>query len=288
MPNLKIRSMVVAPKDHVLFAADLSQAESWVVAHLANEPRMIKALKFGDIHTETAGALFFDDKFCNHTWIKQGKDKRWLCEACKSEVVDTSRYVGKQNNHSNSYGIEPPRMAQTINKQSDKPPYVTVTVGQCKVYQDKWHGFYPNVRGKYWADVQEQLQRNRTLTTFYGRERTFYGQWGKELFKEGYAHIPQSTVADHFNGAMSPTTGADGGLRKVYKEFVNKGACRVTNQSHDSLIAEIHKDLLSEVGSGILACLLRPMVINNMEFTIPVDAEVGDRWGELESWKAAA
>lgn len=280
--------MVVSPEDHYLFALDLSQAETWIVGHLADEPRMIKALKFGDIHTETAGALFFDDKFCAHTWIKQGKDKRWLCELCNSEITDTSRYVGKQNNHSNSYGIEPPRMSQTINKQSDKPPYVTVTVNQCKVYQDKWHGFYPNVRAKFWAEVQEQLYRNRTLKTFYGRERTFYGQWGKELFKEGYAYIPQSTVADHFNGAVSPVIGVEGGLRKVYREFVKTGACRITNQSHDSLLAEVHKNIINEIAPAIIDCFLRPIVINDMEFTIPVDAEYGERWGELEPWKKAA
>lgn len=288
MPNLKIRSQVVAPKDHYLFQVDLAQAESWVTAHLADEPRMIKALKFGDLHVETAGALFFDDKFCNHTWIKQGKDKRWLCESCNSEIVDTTRYIGKQNNHANGYGQEPPQMTRTINKQSDKPPYVTVTLNQCKLYQSKWHGFYPNIQNRFWASVQEQLNRNRTLTTFYGRERTFYAQWGKELFKEGYAYIPQSTVADHFNGAVSPVTGVKGGLREIYKQFVRTGAIRVTNQSHDSLIAEVHKDLLSSVGPAILGLLKRPIVINDMEFTIPVDAEYGERWGELETWKEAA
>lgn len=289
MPNLKIRSQVHAPKDHVLFQADLSQAESWVVAHLANEPRMIKALKFGDIHVETAGALFFDDKFCNHTWIRlKTADKQWHCEACNSIIVDTSRYIGKQNNHANSYGMEAPRQAQVINKQSDKPPYVTVTVAQCRVYQAKWHGFYPNIQNRFWTSIQEQLNRNRTLTTFYGRERMFFGQWGKELFKEGYAHIPQSTVADHFNGAVSPILGIEGGLRLVYNRYVTTGACRITNQSHDSLIAELHKDLVSEIGAGIIACLKRPMVINECEFTIPVDAEVGERWGELEPFKESA
>lgn len=286
--GVKIRSQVVAPKDHYIFSADLSQAETWIVGHLANEPRMIKALKYGDIHVETAGALFFDDKYCNHTWIKQGKDKKWLCEACGSEIVDTSRYIGKQNNHANSYGMEAPRQAQVINKQSDKPPYVTVTVAQCRVNQTKWHGFYPNIQARFWADIQRQLNINRTLTTFYGRERVFYGQWGKELFKEGYAYIPQSTVADHFNGAVSPELGIEGGLRLIHKKLVTKGAIKITNQSHDSLMCEVHKDLTNEVGSVILECLSRPIVLNDLEFTIPVDAEYGERWGELEPWKMAA
>ena len=288
MPQIKIRSQVHAPKDHYIFSTDLAQAESCVTAHLANEPRMIKALKFGDLHVETAGALFFDQMFCNHTWTKQGKDKRWLCEACNSEITETSRYIGKQNNHANGYGQGPPQMTRTINKQSDKPPYVTVSTPQCRIYQSKWHGFYPNIRNRFWSSVQEQLNRNRTLTTFYGRERTFYGQWGKELFKEGYAYIPQSTVGDHFNGAVSPTLGIKGGLREVHKQFVRKGAIKITNQSHDSFLSEIHKSLLSEVAPAILALLARPIVINDMEFTIPVDAEYGERWGELETWKNAA
>lgn len=287
MPNLKIRSQAVAPKNHILFAADLSQAESWVVGHLANEPRMINALKTGDVHTETAGALFHDDKFCDHKWEKKKevKEKIFICNKCFNEIVETARYVGKQNNHANSYGMEAFRQAQVINKQSDKPPFVTVTVAQCKVYQDKWHRFYPNIQNRFWSYVQDCLNRNRTLTTFYGRERIFYGQWGKELFKEGYAYIPQSTVADHFNGAVSSILPVVGGLREIDRRFVKTGAIRITNQSHDSLIAEIHKDLTSEVAPAILSLLKRPIVINDMEFTIPVDAEYGERWGELEAWK---
>jgi hypothetical protein len=51
MPKLKIRSIIRAKPNHLLLAFDLSQAESWVVAYLANEPRMKKALMYGDINT---------------------------------------------------------------------------------------------------------------------------------------------------------------------------------------------------------------------------------------------
>jgi len=95
--KLKLRSMVRAKPGQLLANFDLSQAESWVVAYLANEERMKDALANGDIHTETAGnALFFANTPCDHLafprfWRKDGK--QWKCEACSSIITEAMRYT---------------------------------------------------------------------------------------------------------------------------------------------------------------------------------------------------
>lgn len=266
MPKYKLRSMVVAPPSKLLISCDLSQAETWVVAWLANEPNMKHFLLNSDIHVETA-ISFFNKLF--------------------AEIIVEERYIGKQNNHANSYGMGPDRQAQVINKRSDQPPYVTVSVAQCKIYQKKWHELYPNVR-RWHDEIKYTLSsQGNTLITPYGRRRVFFAQWGSGLWKEAYAHIPQSTVSDHFHGCVQPELGIEGGLLGVYKNICNSEILLI-NDSHDSCMLEVPYDSALEIGERVRAQLKRPVVINGESVTIPVDLEIGERWGELEKVKKVA
>ena len=259
--------MICAPKGKLLISCDLSQAETWVVAWLADERNMKHFLLTSDIHTETAIG-FFDKSF--------------------ADIITEERYIGKQNNHANSYGMGPERQAEIINKQSDQPPYVTVSLAQCKGYQSTWHSLYPNIKSVYHQGIQETLSRNNMkLVTPYGRERTFFERWGKELFKQAYAHVPQSTVSDHFHGCVQPELGISGGLLEVYKNICTHEILLV-NDSHDSCMLEVPAESATEIGERVRATLYRPVVINGEEVTIPVDLEVGERWGEMTKIKRAA
>ena len=258
----KLRSMIAAPKGKRLIACDLSQAETWVVAWLAEEVNMKHFLLTSDIHTETACALFAKPK---------------------EDIIIEERYIGKQNNHANSYGMGPERQAQIINKRSDQPPYVTVAVSQCKRYSAEWHGLYTGIR-VWHGTIKQQLSKNMTLTTPYGRRRVFFERWGEPLWKSAYAHIPQSTVSDHFHGCVQPELGIRGGLLEVYKTICTP-EIRLVNDAHDSCMLEVPSECAIEIGERVRSTLCRPVVINGEEVTIPVDLEIGERWGELEKVK---
>lgn len=278
--------MIRALPGHELLAFDLSQAESWVVAYLANEPNMKKALKFGDIHSQTAVALFHEDKtFCDHKWKSGEKDSKvCISEAgCGVIILYDERYLGKKSNHASAYGMQPPRQAEVINAESDKPPFVTVTVAQTTKMNKAWHDYY-NIKS-WWQGIQDELSATRTLVTPYGRRRTFFAAWGNELFKEAYAYIPQSTVADHFNGAIHPQLGIAGGFRELHRRHVRKGFYQIINHAHDSVLLHIPKPVSDDLIGEIRSIIERPMVVNNEEFTIPVDGERGERYGELEKIK---
>lgn len=277
--KIYIRSMICAGLGKQIIAFDLSQAESWVVAHLANEPNMKRALRDGDIHTETAGsALFYPHVGCPHVWDKNTQ----TCLLCSRQIIKTERYVGKRYNHASSYRMGPERAAQVINKDSDKPPYFTVTVKQSREFSKAWHNYY-NLK-PWWSEIEAKLSATRTLVTTYGRERTFFAAWGNELFKEATAFDPQSTVADHFNGRVHPIIQQPGGLLTIYRKLVKPYADRrIINQSHDSAMIEFPlTDSVSDLAEQIEKWMLRPMEIKGEQFTIPVDVEVGERWGELE------
>lgn len=289
--KISVRSMYVAPKGKVLVACDLSQAESWIVMGLSGDRNMNYSLLYSDIHTDSAAALFFPDVFCQHVW-KKGADASgndvWDCTlGCGTQIVKTARYIGKRYNHASAYRMKPPRAAQVINKDSDKPPFVTVTMAESKMFSERWHARY-NLK-LWWREIEEQLNNNRTLVTPYGRSRVFFAAWGEELFREATAYVPQSTVADHFNGMLHPELGIEGGLKWIRKRYVlGYPDRRIVNQSHDSAIIECPIGDGEELCQDMMRTLKRPIVIKGVEFTIPVDGEIGPRWGEMEGRKLKA
>lgn len=261
--DTKLRSMIVAPKDHVLIQWDLNQAESWCVAYFANEKTMQTLLKENRFHEHTAAAI----------------------AGCTEEVARLNkdiRYGGKQANHSLAYRMSYLRYIQQVAKNTDGKVILSPREG--KRHVDIWHGLY-KIEG-WWAQLEYDLQaQNRTLTNPYGRPRTYFTQWGKELFKEATAGLPQGTVADHTNGAIQPELGIEGGLLEIHRQLVVTGLCRLINQSHDSGLAEVHKDKAEEVMARGKKLMERPLVINGEQFTIPVSVEIGERWGELKEVK---
>src|SRR5690606_13297796 len=190
MSKFKIRSMFIPTPGYKFLAFDLSQAETWVVAHLSKDPIMIRALKESDIHSVTAAAIYFpSDPNCDH-FIFSKTDKGRLCTGCGRILLETQRYIGKKNNHGNSYRQSPEMSTMSINSESDQPPYVTVTLKEVKSQHKKWHELYRGIK-KWWNQIELNLEHNqRTLTTVYGRKRTFFDQWGPNLFKEATAFEP--------------------------------------------------------------------------------------------------
>jgi hypothetical protein len=294
MKEIKIRSMIVAPKDHVIISADFSQAESWIVMALSKDPKMEKSLKYGDIHTETAAnIILFPNSKCPHTeWnietgfpFKKQPDGSLKCIYSGCVVGSDSRYTGKRLNHGTSYRMGFEKQASVINKDSDKPPYITISLNQSQYYSQNWKRYYANIPGVWWPNIEEQLRINRTITNCYGHRFIHNGNWGDELFRQATAEEPQSTVACHANGVVHPELGIEGGFLSIYKHLLGKGVERITNVSHDSIVVEVVKSIWRDIAGEIYKYLHRPIVCNGQEFTIPVDIEVGERWGELEKVK---
>ena len=254
----KLRSMIVAPPGKTLVMCDLSQAESWIVAFKSGDSQMKYNLMCSDIHTETAAAIH---------------------NVPKSSVTKDQRYTGKRVNHASAYRMSPERFAQVYNKDSPD----SISIKTAKQYNAAWHELYPNIK-QWWVEIEEKLNRNRTLVTVYGRKRMFFQAWGQELFKEATAFEPQSTVADHFNGAYQKEAGVEGGLLYFYKKWIkdNDKGIQIINQSHDSAMVECPVELADDVSLKLARSLHRPIIINGEECVIPVDCEVGPRWGEMK------
>lgn len=260
--KIPIRSMLRASPGKILIAFDFAQAESWVTAYTANCVAMIDALRNGDIHTTTARVLY---------------------DLNPDELpTKDQRYLAKKFNHSFNYGTSPMMIAHMVNVESINPPYLSITTAQARQLHEKMKLLYHEIPA-WWFDVQREIQSSRTLRTPYRRKRTFHGPIGDSLYKEAYSYIPQSTVADHCIGAIQPELGIRGGLLGIYEDFVRtKNSISILNTAHDSVIVECDSGIKDEVLEGCYRLLRRPLQINGEVFTIPVDAEIGERWGCLD------
>lgn len=260
----KIRSMLVAPPRKLLVACDLSQAETWVVAHLSKDPMMKQALLTSDIHTETASAIF---------------------NKLPSAITKEERYTAKRINHASSYRMSPERFTQVYNKDAVELGLPPLSIKTAREYAKVWHSLYLNIKS-WWLDIELQLSKAMTLVTPYGRKRVFFQQWGDELFKEATAYIPQSTVADHFNGFVQKELGVEGGLKEFYKATqISKDRYKIIQQGHDSALIEVFKEDAFDMCQVLMSYLKRPLIINGELFTIPVDGEIGENWGNMEKIK---
>ncbi|MFA6972805.1 MAG: DNA polymerase [Gallionella sp.] len=250
LPPEMLRFLVADP-GCFLYNIDLSQAENRIVAYCAPEPNMIEAFEKGiDIHRQTAGLLF-------------NKPPEEISDDEGSSSIGgglfSERFWGKKSNHSLNYDLGYRSFALVCEIQDNEAKYIV----------ERYHSVYPGVR-QYHAWIRAQLSKNRTITNCLGRKRLFTSRWGDELFKEAYAFIPQSTVADIINAR---------GLAYVMDNPLFQGA-EILNQVHDSLIVQISYETVpvlrhAEILKLLVTSLQQPISFRGREFSIPADTHVG-------------
>jgi DNA polymerase I-like protein with 3'-5' exonuclease and polymerase domains len=252
-----IRSQFRAPAGKSLISIDLSAAESWIVAHLCDDANMKHELQFGDLHSYTARIIF-----------SKGPN----------DIIDplNERYPAKKVNHGSSYRMGASVMTDGINKEGK----ITVSLQQVKRWHERWHETF-SVR-LWWERLDNQLLRNRTLVTTYGRSRTFYGFLNDKLKREATAFEPQSTVADHMRGKIHKELNIPGGILACQKNIFSKtDDILLLANGHDSMLVECPTNIIKEIAEQCISYIRRPLIVNGQEFTIPVDCDVyPERWGE--------
>jgi len=236
---------------HVLYNMDLGQAENRLVAYLGPEPNMISAFELGkDIHAQTAGLIF-------------NKPIELISDEPRSSTLGgglySERFWGKKCNHSLNYDLGYKSFALLLEMNE----------AEARTLVNRYHMVYPGVRN-YHSLIRAKLARGRLLDNPMGRKRLFLDRWGDSLFKEAYAWIPQSTVADIINQR---------GLNYIYYNQDLFAPVDLLNQVHDSIVFQIP---FSVPWSKHAECLLaikrsleQPLYWRGQTFVIPVDTELG-------------
>jgi DNA polymerase-1 len=241
----EVRRAFVADAGWKLVAADYSQVELRVMAHIARDPGLLGAFERGeDIHAATAAAVL---------GIPLG------------QVTKNQRDVAKRVNFGLSYGQSAFGLAQqTGMSQQEAGEFI-------KTYFEK----YPGVR-QYIERTKRQAAEQGYVETLLGRRRYFPGLAQMRGPERGRAereaiNMPiQGTAADIIKIAMI----------RLHRALREKGlqACMLL-QVHDELVLEAPD---AEVAA--IVPLVRQVMSNAFELAAPlkVDVEVGQNWLEME------
>ena len=240
----QIRDAFIAAPGHVLIAADYSQIELRLAAHMADVPELKEAFAQGqDIHSATAIELF-------------GESNR-----------DT-RGKAKTVNFSILYGISRWGLAGRLEISPDEAQALIAR------YFERFPGI-----SDYIADTLEGVRAKGYTETLFGRKTWFPrikapNQNERQGSERAAINAPiQGTSADLIKRAMARMPGAlaDVGLSDV----------KMLLQVHDELVFEAPADKAAAAGEvirAVMAGAAEPM----LKLSVPLEVEIGigKSWGE--------
>ncbi len=239
----RIRQAFIPPDGHRLVAADYSQVELRIMAHLSADAGLLGAFEQGeDIHRATAAEVF-------GTPLEQ--------------VDDEQRRRAKAINFGLIYGMS----AFGLGRQLGIPR------NEAQEYVDLYFARYPGVR-QYMDDTRARAHDTGYVETVFGRRLYLPEINDRNAQRRQYAertaiNAPmQGTAADLIKLAMirigNWLQGTDNGVRMIM-------------QVHDELVFEVPKDAVDEVAATISRLMESD---NPLAVPLLVDVGAGNNWDE--------
>jgi DNA polymerase-1 len=242
----KVRKAFVADSANgwQFLAADYSQIELRILAHLSQEPGLLEAFHKGeDIHDATARAMYGD--------VDVSADQRRIAKILNFGVI---------------YGLGPVGVA----RQTD------LTRKQGQEFIDLYFGKYPGIRD-YIEQVKQSARDTGYAETITGRRRYLpdinAGHPGHRAAAERVSvNMPiQGTAADVIKIAMV----------NISNEIkTQKMRSKMSIQVHDELIFEIAPGELMEMQMMVTTMMPAAM---DLAVPLLVEAKTGPTWGDMDS-----
>ncbi|MNX90611.1 DNA polymerase I [compost metagenome] len=239
----RIRQAFVAPAGYKLLAADYSQIELRIMAHLAQDEGLLDAFRHGrDVHKATAAEVF---------------------GVSLDEVTSDQRRSAKAINFGLIYGMSAFGLAKQLGVERK----------QAQAYIDRYFARYPGVLA-YMERTREQAAAQGYVETLFGRRlylpeiHAKNGAMRKAAERTAINAPMQGTAADIIKRAMVavdawlPASGLD---------------ARMILQVHDELVLEVREDQVEALKAGLL-----PLMSGAAALDVPllVEAGVGSNWDE--------
>ncbi|MBL9118368.1 MAG: DNA polymerase I [Phycisphaerae bacterium] len=234
----EIRRAFVAQKGHLLLAADYSQIELRMLAHLSRDPALIEAFRQGmDIHTAVAAEVFGVDP---------------------PKVTGEMRTVAKMVNFGIVYGITAFGLARRLGGGTTRQ--------RAQQIIDGYRARFSHI-GAFLTACVERARAQGYVETILGRRRPtpqVHSQQPQErAFGERIAinTVVQGSAADLIKVAMV----------RLHRELPKKHPrAKMLLQIHDELVFEVPSEEITAVTQVVTEAMERAM-----ELTVPLKVEVG-------------
>ena len=239
----RIRQAFIAAPGYKMVAADYSQIELRIMAHLSGDKGLLDAFSKGlDVHSATAAEVF---------------------AVSVDEVTKDQRRSAKAINFGLIYGMS----AFGLAKQLD------ITRPEAQEYVDLYFQRYPGVKD-YMEQTKEKAKEKGYVETVFGRRLYLHEINAKNGMRRQYAertaiNAPmQGTAADIIKRAMI----------ELDKEIqTGRFDMRMIMQVHDELVFEIKESQIDEAIK-----VVRQKMESAVELSVPllVDVGIGINWDE--------
>ena len=237
----RVRQAFVARPGGVLVAADYSQIELRIMAHISGDPALCRAFEEGgDVHRATAAEVF---------------------GLARDEVTEDQRRTAKAINFGLMYGMSGFGLSRQLR----------IPRGQAETYVTTYFERYPEVL-RCMEQMRQQVREHGYVETVFGRRLYIEGISSRNYNQRQYAartaiNAPmQGTAADIIKLAMID-------VHRWLKE--EHPDCVLIMQVHDELVLEVSRDKVEEITDGV-----RRRMEDVVELDVPmiVDACHGDTW----------
>ena len=239
----RVRQAFIAPEGHRLIAADYSQIELRIMAHLSGDKNLLKAFEQGqDVHRATAAEVFGVNL---------------------AQVTTDQRRSAKAINFGLIYGMSAFGLAKQLN----------IGRKQAAEYIELYFQRYPGVQD-YMNQVRHSAAEKGYVETHFGRrlylpEINSRNGMRRQAAERTAINAPmQGTAADIIKLAM---INVDNWLRN------QKLKSRMIMQVHDELVLEVPESEHQQVIIGIKECMENAA---SLQVKLVVDVGVGDNWDE--------
>ena len=237
----RIREAFIAPEGYTLLAADYSQIELRIMAHLSQDASLLKAFAAGeDIHRHTASEIF---------------------NVSTEDVTTDQRRSAKAINFGLIYGMS----AHGLSKQ------LGIERHQAADYMTTYFERYPGVK-RYMDSTREQAKLDGYVETLFGRRLFLPEINASNGMRRQYAertaiNAPmQGTAADIIKRAMID----------IYQWLKSENsAVRMIMQVHDELVFEVPSDQIEATKVKV-----EQFMVNAVELDVPLEVgmDTGDNW----------
>ena len=239
----RIRQAFIAPPKFKILAADYSQIELRIMAHLSGDEGLLSAFNEGlDVHTATAAEVF---------------------EIGLDEVSGDQRRKAKAINFGLIYGMSAFGLAKQLHLGRN----------EAQEYIDRYFTRYPG--------VQEYMDRTRELAREQGFVETLFGR--RLYLPEINARNKMRAQAAERTAINAPMQGTAADIIKIAMLAVDQWLdssdtdARMIMQVHDELVFEVADDSVESISAHV--CELMSGAAS-LDVPLLVEAGVGDNWDE--------
>jgi DNA polymerase-1 len=239
----RIRQAFIAPQGFKLLAADYSQIELRIMAHLSGDEGLLTAFAFDqDVHRATAAEVF---------------------GVPLESVTAEQRRSAKAINFGLIYGMSAFGLAKQLG----------VPRAEAQAYVDRYFERYPGVR-RYMDETRTGARRLGYVSTVFGRrlylpEINARNSQLRQYAERSAINAPmQGTAADIIKRAM---IGVAAWL------VAERSSARLIMQVHDELVVEVPDDRVADVGAAVARIMEGAA---DLRVPLRVDRGVGANWDE--------